>query len=71
MAMSTVKIRQKRTLQYFFVGLFGVVNNKRNNVPNSRASNDHKISPLATLVHFPRNQERLMHWMIMQRIPQI
>lgn len=45
----TEQTRSKRTINYFFEGLFNVLSDKRNYSPNSRASNDHKLSPLATL----------------------
>lgn len=44
-SLSIAKVRQKRTLQYFFDGLFSVVNNRNS---TTRASNDHKLSPLVT-----------------------
>lgn len=45
----TEQTRSKRTVNYFFEGLFNVLSDKRNYSPNSRASNDHKLSPLSTL----------------------
>lgn len=40
--------RSKRTLNYFFDGLFKVFSDKRNYSPKPSASNDHKLSSLAT-----------------------
>lgn len=45
----TEQIRSKRTINYFFDGLFNVLSDKRSYNSKSRASNDHKLSPLATL----------------------
>lgn len=46
---STEKTRSKRTLNYFFEGLFNAFSDKRNYKSNSRASNDHRLSAIATL----------------------
>lgn len=45
---SSEKARSKRTLNYFFDGLFKVFSDKRSYTPKSRATSDHKLSPLAT-----------------------
>lgn len=47
--LSKEKNRPKRSLQYFFDGLFSGFNEKSKNAPTSRNSNDHAVSPLVVL----------------------
>lgn len=47
--LSRERNRPKRSLQYFFDGLFSGFNEKSKNAPTSRNSNDHAVSPLVVL----------------------